>query len=198
MSTFAAILYCTRYQSPTEYLVNFKLATYRIYSTKHRPQINSVFLRSYINKRHPGINAASWGGVYSNDRFKKHTAINTLITVGNFVWTRHKSFWMYQFWCWGSISDSRNFFWDHFLKELRYQAQLGNQAFWWFVYNFILTSPDWLKCDWMGTWKGTFLLLAREKRNWKLSINPIFFSFSRERILPYLAALRSVQIRIFW
>ena len=59
MSTFAAILYCTRYQSPTEYLVNFKLATYRIYSTKHRPQINSVFLRRNINKRHPGINAAS-------------------------------------------------------------------------------------------------------------------------------------------
>ena len=23
----------------------------------------------------------------------------------------------------------RNFFWDHFLKELRYQAPLGNQAF---------------------------------------------------------------------
>ena len=80
----------------------------------------------------------------------------------------------------------RNFFWDHFLKELRYQAQLGNQAFWWFVYNFILTSPDW-----MGTGKGTFLLLAREKTNGKLSINPIFFLFSRERILPYLAALRS-------
>ena len=43
----------------------------------------------------------------------------------------------------------------------------------------------------MGTGKGTFLLLAREKTNGKLSINPIFFSFSRERILPYLAALRS-------
>ena len=84
----------------------------------------------------------------------------------------------------------RIFFWDNFLKELRHQAQLGNQAFWWFVYS-ILTSPDWLKCDWMGTGKGTFLLLAREKTNGKLSINPIFFSFSRERILPYLAALRS-------
>ena len=34
------------------------------------------------------------------------------------------------------------FFWDHFLKELRHQAQLGNQAFWWFVNNSILTSPD--------------------------------------------------------
>ena len=43
----------------------------------------------------------------------------------------------------------------------------------------------------MGTGKGTFLLLAREKTNGKLSIIPIFFSFSRERILPYLAALRS-------
>ena len=86
---------------------------------------------------------------------------------------------------------SRNFFWDPFLKELRHQAQLGNQAFWWFVNNSILTSPDWLKCDWMGTGKGTFLLLAREKTNGKLSINPIFFLFSRERILPYLAALRS-------
>ena len=43
----------------------------------------------------------------------------------------------------------------------------------------------------MGTGKGTFLLLAREKKNGKLSVNPIFLSFSRERILPYLAALRS-------
>ena len=74
-----------------------------------------------------------------------------------------------------SLPASRNFFWDHFLKELRHQAQLGNQAFWWFVNNSILISPDWLKCDWMGTGKGTFLLLAREKTNGKLSVNPIFF-----------------------
>ena len=26
-------------------------------------------------------------------------------------------------------SDGRNLFWDHFLKELRHQAQLGKQAF---------------------------------------------------------------------
>ena len=45
----------------------------------------------------------------------------------------------------------------------------------------------------MGTGKGTFLLLAREKTNGKLSINP-FFLFSCERI--YIS-LRSVQIRIF-
>ena len=44
----------------------------------------------------------------------------------------------------------------------------------------------------MGTGKGTFLLLAREKTNGKLSVNPIFFlSFSCKRILPYRAALRS-------
>lgn len=90
---------------------------------------------------------------------------------------------------------SKNFFWDHFLKELRHQAQSGNQAFWWFVNNSILTSPDWLKCDWMGTGKGTFLLLAREKTNWKLSINPFFFYFRVKEY--YLISLRSVQIRIF-
>ena len=28
-----------------------------------------------------------------------------------------------------TLAGCRNFFWDHFLKELRYQAQLGNQAF---------------------------------------------------------------------
>ena len=70
----------------------------------------------------------------------------------------------------------RNSFWDHFLKELRHQAQLGNQAFWWFN-NSTLTSPDWLKCDWRGTGKETFLLLAREKTNGKLSINPIYPMF---------------------
>ena len=42
-------------------------------------------------------------------------------------------------------------------------------------FNSTLTSPDWLKCDWRGTGKGTFLLLAREKTNGKLSINLIFF-----------------------
>ena len=26
-------------------------------------------------------------------------------------------------------TNGKNFFWDHFLKELRHQAQLGNQAF---------------------------------------------------------------------
>ena len=64
--------------------------------------------------------------------------------------------------------------WDHFLKELRHQALLSNQAFWWFVNNSTLTSPDWLKCDWRGTGKETFLLLAQEKTNGKLSINPMF------------------------
>lgn len=28
-----------------------------------------------------------------------------LISVGNSEWPRHRSFWMYQFWCWWSISD---------------------------------------------------------------------------------------------
>ena len=56
----------------------------------------------------------------------------------------------------------------HFPKELRHQAQLGNQAFWWLVNNSTLTSPDWLKCDWMGTGKGTFLLLAQEKNKWEV------------------------------
>ena len=46
-----------------------------------------------------------------------------------------------------------------------------------------------------GTGKGTFLLLAREKTNGKLSINPIFFHFRVKEY--YLISLRSVQIRIF-
>ena len=41
-------------------------------------------------------------------------------------------------------------------------------------FNSTLTSPDWLKYGWRGTGKGTFLLLAREKTNGKLSINLIF------------------------
>ena len=58
------------------------------------------------------------------------------------------------------------FFQDHFLKELRYQAQLGNQAFSWFVYNSTLTSPQLVEVRWGGggTGKGTFLLLAQEKQ----------------------------------
>ena len=62
-------------------------------------------------------------------------------------------------------------------------------------FNSTLTSPDWLKCGWRGTGKGTFLLLAREKTNGKLSINPIFFHFRVKEY--YLISLRSVQIRIF-
>ena len=90
------------------------------------------------------------------------------------------------------MASRRNFFQDHFPKERRHQAQLGNQAFQGFVNNSTLTSPNWLKCDWRGTGKGTFLLLGREKMNGKLSVNLFFyFEFSRERILPYLAALRS-------
>ena len=34
-------------------------------------------------------------------------------------------------WECNNTSQRKNFFWDHFLKELRNQAQLGNQAFWW-------------------------------------------------------------------
>ena len=45
---------------------------------------------------------------------------------------------------------------SHFPKELRHQAQLGNQAFWWFVNNSTLTSPDWLKCDWLDLSKNTW------------------------------------------
>ena len=90
---------------------------------------------------------------------------------------------------------SQNFFWDHFLKELRHQAQLGNQAFWWHIANSSLTSLDWLKCDWRGTGKGTFLLLAREKTNGKLSINLCSCNFRGKYY--YLISLRSVQIRIF-
>ena len=96
----------------------------------------------------------------------------------------------------GPLTDCRNFFWDHFPKELRHQAQLGNQAFWGFVNKFTLTSPDWLKCDWRGTGKGTFLSLGREKINGKLSVNLFFFCNFRGKEY-YLISLRSVQIRIF-
>ena len=91
-------------------------------------------------------------------------------------------------------ASSRNFFWDHFLKELRHQAQLGNQAFWWFN-NSTLTSPDWLKCDWRGTGKETFLLLAREKTMGSYLLTICFCNFRGKEY--YLISLRSVQIRIF-
>ena len=63
-------------------------------------------------------------------------------------------------------------------------------------FNSTLTSPDWLKCDWRGTGKGTFLLLGREKMNGKLSVNLFFFWNFRGKEY-YLISLRSVQIRIF-
>ena len=85
----------------------------------------------------------------------------------------------------------RNFFQDHFPMERRHQAQLGNQAFQGFVNNSTLTSPDWLKCDWRGTGKGTFLLLGREKMNGKLSGNLFFFFWNFRGKEYYLAALRS-------
>ena len=56
----------------------------------------------------------------------------------------------------------------------------------------MLTSLDWLKCDWRGTAKGTFLLLAREKTNGKLSINPFFFGNFRGKEY-YLISLHSIQ-----
>ena len=89
------------------------------------------------------------------------------------------------------MASRRNFFQDHFPMERRHQAQLGNQAFQGFVNNSTLTSPDWLKCDWRGTGKGTFLLLGREKMNGKLSGNLFFFlEFSRERILSRCAPFK--------
>ena len=97
---------------------------------------------------------------------------------------------------WYSVvyTHSRNFFWDHSLEELRHQAQLGNQAFWWHINNSSLTFRDWLKCNWRGIGKGTFLLLAREKSNGKLSIIPFFCNFREKEY--YLISLRSVHIRI--
>ena len=77
---------------------------------------------------------------------------------------------------------------DSLRTQTNLPAWLGSQAFWWFVYNSILTSPYWLKCDWMGTGKGTFLLLAREKTNWKLSINPFFFIFAWKNITLFRCA----------
>ena len=97
------------------------------------------------------------------------------------------------------ITRKAEIFWDHFLKELKHQAQLGNQAFWWHVDNSSLTSPDWLYCDWRRTGKGTFLSLAREKTSGKLSIILFFFFFFRNfRVKEYyLTSLRSVHMRIF-
>ena len=63
------------------------------------------------------------------------------------------------------------FFQDHFLKELRYQAQLGNQAFSWFVYNSTLTSPQLVEVQ----WGGNIFVTCTRKTNGKSSINPIFF-----------------------
>ena len=106
-----------------------------------------------------------WLGYKKNpykDKFQMTNYFRNVLVSQRWVcwaqWKHHRQKWT-------TKTDRRNFFLDHFLKELRYQVQLGNQAFWWFVYNSILTSPDWLKCDWMGTGKGTFLLLAREKTN---------------------------------
>ena len=68
------------------------------------------------------------------------------------------------------------FFQDHFLKELRYQAQLGNQAFSWFVYNSTLTSPQLVEVRWGGGHReGNIFVTCTRKTNGKSSINPIFF-----------------------
>ena len=70
----------------------------------------NLIYRIYSIKRRPRINAASSCGVYSNNRLKKHMVIIASIAVGDFEWTRHKSFWMYQFWCRESISDLKFLF----------------------------------------------------------------------------------------
>ena len=95
-----------------------------------------------------------------------------------------------------TMAGRRNFFWDHFLKELRHQAQSGNQAFWWFVNNSILTSPDWLKCDGWGQGREHFCYL-REKKQMRSYLLTLFFFFNFRVKEYYLISLRSVQIRIF-
>ena len=88
----------------------------------------------------------------------------------------------------------RNFFWDHFLKELRHQAQLGNQAFWYLT---ILPSPPPTGRSAIGGGRGRkhFCYLREKKQMGSYLLTLFFFNFRVKEY--YLISLRSVQIRIF-
>ena len=63
-----------------------------------------------------------------------------------------------------SIAVGRIFFGDHFLKELRHQAQLGNQAFWWFVT--ILFNSIVIRLD--GDREGNIFVTCTRKNKWEV------------------------------
>ena len=87
-----------------------------------------------------------------------------------------------------------DFFWDHFLKKLRHQAQLGNQAFWWFN-NFTLTSPTGWSAVGGGQRRKHFCYLREKKQMGSYLLTICFCNFRGKEY--YLISLRSVQIRIF-
>ena len=64
----------------------------------------------------------------------------------------------------GEVTACRIFFWDHFLKELRHQAQLGNQAFWWFVT--ILFNSIVIRLD--GDREGNIFVTCTRKNKWEV------------------------------
>ena len=103
------------------------------------------------------INATSSCGVYSRNRLKKHTTIIALIAVKNFEWTRHKSFWMYQFWCWENISNTRSFYSVWIAVVLTCKFWNLEQ------YKKITFKTNSKTCFWFLKWKWsvTILLFAR-------------------------------------
>ena len=62
------------------------------------------------------------------------------------------------------VSDRKNFFWDHFLKELRNQAQLGNQAFWWRE-QFFTHRPRLVEVYLEGDREGNIFVTCAGSRN---------------------------------
>ena len=84
--------------------------------------------------------------------------------------------------------------WDHFLKELRHRAQLGNQAFWWFVNNSTPPPTGWSAIG--GGQGGEHFCYLREKKQMGSYLITLFFCDFRGKEY-YLISLRSVQIWIF-
>ena len=85
--------------------------------------------------------------------------------------------------------------WDHFLKELRHRAQLGNQAFWWIVNNSTPPPTGWSAIG--GGQGGEHFCYLREKKQMGSYLITLFFLCDFRGKEYYLVSLRSVQIWIF-
>ena len=70
-------------------------------------------------------------------------------------------------------ADSKNFFWDHFLKELRHQAQLGNQAFWWRE-QFFTHHPRLVEVYLEGDREGNIFVTCVGKKQMRSYLLPFF------------------------